>query len=457
LGPQGRATVEDIDVLARAVAAAAPALPPGTLVALAAADGPAFLAGFLALRQHRWPTLLLDARTPPSEQRRCAQSLGAALLLVAPDPWPRRAADFVFVPIAPADAARHLGEEIAVVKLTSGSTGAPRGIVTPEAALLADEAALTRTMGLREDERILAAVPLSHSYGLSSIALPALLRGMRLVVPPPTSPTNPFGAMATARDGGVTFLPTAPAYLQALLRVSSPPPPPAELRLVIAAGAPLRATTARRFREVYGHSVHVFYGASECGGITFDREGNAAESGTLGEPVQGVRITLEPCEGIPPAEGSGMVTVHSPAVAAGYLPATDSDSRLGPGRFVTGDLGRFREGALELLGRADAVINIKGKKVQPREVERVLQRLPGVEEAAVVGICRGDGEPLVRAVLAPQPSPENGLRYEAVVAWCRAHLAEHKVPRSILFVPRLPRNARGKVDRAALRQLTADR
>jgi len=453
VGPQGQATVEQVDALARAVAAAAPRHPPGTLMALAAPNGPAFLAGLLALRHRRWPALLLDSRTPVVEQRRAAQSLGAAALLAAHTPWPSQATDLTFAPLAPLDSAAHpspLDEAVAVVKLTSGSTGTPRGIVTSVAALLADEAALTATMGLRPDDRILAAVPLSHSYGLSSIALPAVVRGMRLVVPAPDSPSRPFGAMTAARDGGVTFLPTAPAYLQALLRVSSPPPAPAELRLVIAAGAPLRAATARRFREVFGQPVHIFYGASECGGITFDRQGDAAERGTLGEPVEGVRIALE----------QNMVVVHSPAVATGYLPAEDpaeGPPRLAEGFFRTGDLGRFRDGELELLGRADAVINIKGKKVQPREVERVVHRLPGVEEAAVLGVCGGNGNPLVRAVVAPLPSADNGLHYERVVAWCRQHLAEHKVPRSVLFVPRLPRNARGKVDRAALAALTPQR
>jgi long-chain acyl-CoA synthetase len=232
------------------------------------------------------------------------------------------------------------------------------------------------------------------------------------------------------------------------VRLSDPPPCPDSLRLVITAGAPLAAATSVRFRERFGVPVHVFYGSSECGGICYDREGGGAERGTVGSPVEGVRITLEPVAGKGETPGccAGVVTVESPAVSRGYLP--EPDERLGGGRFRAGDVASWRDGELVLRGRLDDVVNIKGKKVDPREVEGVLAQLTGVDEAAVLGVsCAGRSGELLRAVVACRPG---GLTAEDVVAWCRSHLSSHKVPRSVILVAALPRTARGKLDRSAL-------
>ncbi|HEY4589436.1 MAG TPA: fatty acid--CoA ligase family protein, partial [Thermoanaerobaculia bacterium] len=332
---------------------------------------------------------------------------------------------------------------IAIVKLTSGSTGAPRGIAAPAEALLADDAALTRTMGLSAADRLLTTIPLSHSYGLASLALPALVRGTVLVIPETASVYDPF---VTAARTGATFFPTVPAYLDALARLSDPPPRPESLRLVITAGAPLSAVTSARFREAFGLPVHVFYGSSECGGICYDREGGAAERGTVGPPVEGVRVTLEPMDETP--SGGGRVVVESPAVSAGYLP--EPDERLMDGRFRAGDLAAWQGGEIALRGRVDDLVNIKGKKVNPREVEAILAGLPGVDEAVVLGVpVEGRGE-ILRAVVACRAGD---LTTSEVVAWCRGHLSAHKVPRSVILLEALPRNARGKLDRAALLSL----
>ena len=102
--------------------------------------------------------------------------------------------------------------------------------------------------------------------------------------------TDRWRRFTPAAACGATVFPTVPAYLQALLRMSQPPPWPASLRLCLTAGAPLPPATAAQFREFSGRPVHVFYGASECGGICYDRSGDAGERGTVGTPVEGVSI-----------------------------------------------------------------------------------------------------------------------------------------------------------------------
>ena len=437
-----QATFADIDGLSRAIADRVMASPlaPGGLVGLAAPNGPAFLAGFLGLRRARQTVVLLDPLAPAEERRRAVTAVGATAVLACTNAWPDSVADFQLVPAGSATQCQSL-PGIAAVKLTSGSTGVPRGVAMREENLLADEAALSLAMGFRDDDRLLSALPLSHSYGFTTLALSALVRGLTLVLP---SDQGPFAPLAAARELGATVFPTVPAYFQALLKMSQPPAWPAGLRLVISAGAVLPSATAVQFRETYKQPVHVFYGSSECGGICYDREGGAAERGTVGTPVDGVRISLKPID-----HDEGLVTVESAGVADTYVP--ECDSRLGAGRFETNDVGAWQDGELVLRRRVDRVINLRGRKVDPSEIEKVLAALDGVDEAVVIGVTspRG-GEEIVRAVVA---CADGRLNYQRVTAWCRQELADHKVPRSVIIVSAIPRTSRGKIDRAALLQM----
>ena len=437
----------EVAALARAAAEVVGASPATHLVGLSAPNGPAFLAGVIALRQRGHGVLLLDPAAPLAERRRSCAALGARAMLSCTQGWPIDSAEWVCAGIPDALPASEASPDVGFVKLTSGSTGAPRGVAATEAALLADDSALARTMGLRADDRILGAIPMSHSYGFSSVALPALRRGSIAVVPDEEGPLAPLRAASAA---SATVFPSAPAYLQALLKLSQPPAWPASVRLVISASAPLPPDVAAQFHARFGRRVHVFYGASECGGICYDREGTAAVRGTVGEPVEGVTVRLERLDG---DDEEGLVTVESPAVAVGYLPAPDE--RLGGGRFVTSDLAVFEGSALRLRGRVDGLINVKGKKVNPTEIECVLQRMPGVSEVVAFGVPSADkASDTVRAVIA---CPGGGLGYDDVMAWCRAHLPEHKVPRSVVLVSAIPRTARGKVSREELLALVGGR
>jgi long-chain acyl-CoA synthetase len=459
--PSRHARVGEVAALARSLAGSVDRLEPGAQVALGVGNGPGFLAAWLALRHRGAVPVLVDPSSPAAERRRLAKTLGCSWclegrdsFLLKPEGYRLEAVDGV-TPVA-------LPPETGAVKLTSGSTGAARGIVAPSEALASAEAALAATMGIDGSDRILTAIPLSHSYGFSSIALAALVRGAMVVLPEAAG--GPYGPLAAARALDATVFPTVPSVLDALVRRSRPSVLAPSVRLTLTAGAPLRPETAERFRATQGRGVHVFYGSSETGGITFDREGTAGERGTVGEPVEGVTVELLPVDGEAGAD-CGRVAVSGPAVTAGYLPAPGPDEpcRLGGGRFLTGDLGRFvgsPTGARELVlaGRTDDLINVAGKKVNPREVEAVLGELDGVLEVVALATAHGDGcrtgppgpQTRVRVVVAAEPGT---LTSDDVVAWCRGRLAEHKVPRSIVLVAELPRTSRGKLDRVALARL----
>jgi acyl-CoA synthetase (AMP-forming)/AMP-acid ligase II len=190
-----------------------------------------------------------------------------------------------------------------------------------------------------------------------------------------------------------------------------------------------------------------FYGASECGGIAFDRHGDGdLPDGCVGTPLDGVRIVMLDRD----EDGIGRVAVHSASVASGYHPrarAMSEDDAPGDGVFATADLGRFDErGRLQLVGRVREVINVGGRKVYPAEIERVIRDVPGVLDVVVIGMARSSVADALRAVVAAEPA----VSREDIAAACEQRLARYKVPRAIEIVRELPRTGRGKIDRRAL-------
>jgi long-chain acyl-CoA synthetase len=430
----------EIERLSRGLAKRLASLAPvaARAVVLRAPNGPGFLAAALAIRRVDAAVLLVDANVPAREAGRIAEAMGAAAEVHSTEPWPESAGAFTVGVLAGPEADLPAGTEW--IKVTSGSSGIPSGVAFTSEALAEDDEALFGCMGLSVRDRMLAPIPWSHSYGLCSLAIPCLRRGVALVLP---ATRGPWGPLEAARESGASFFPTVPAYLSAIVALEEAPMWPASLRNVVSAGAPLSPETASRFRDRFDVPVHAFYGSSETGGITFDAEGGAAERGTVGLPIPGVRVDLDE---------DGRVRVSGRALGIRRVPV--GDDRLDGRVFRTGDLGRFEpSGELRLLGRADAVINVRGKKVDPEEVERVIGSLRGVREAVVVGMpeAAGDCESL-RAVISADGAH---VSYERVVSWCREHLAPHKVPRSVLILPAIPRTERGKIDREALRRWKA--
>ena len=209
------------------------------------------------------------------------------------------------------------------------------------------------------------------------------------------------------------------------------------VRTFISAGAPLQPSTSRRFRERFGAPIHSFYGCSECGGITYDREGAAAERGTVGAPMDGVEISLR----------RSRVIVNSNAVALGYL--QENFEPLVRGEFVTEDLAELHDAEVVLTGRASDLINTAGKKVNPREIEQVILEIDGVRQVKVYGEPAGArGEVVAAAVVA---DPE--VTREVVRAFCRERLSLHKIPRIVKLIERIPIDERGKIRRSVLATL----
>lgn len=329
---------------------------------------------------------------------------------------------------------RPLPPEARLVKLTSGSTGAPKGIVATEANLLADCANICSSMDIRADDLNLGAIPFSHSYGFSNLVMPLLANGTAIVV---SNDYLPQPLLDLANLHRCTIAPLIPMVFDHLATAAHGRFE--TVRTFISAGAPLPAATSRRFRERFGAEVHSFYGCSECGGVTYDRRGGAVERGTVGEALDGVSLSMD----------ARRLSVKSSSVAAGYLLAANRFEPFLEATFVTDDLVEMNEGEVALVGRASDLINTAGKKVNPREVEAVLLQIEGVREAKVYGAPAGARGEVVAAAIVAQPN----VTRELVREFCRQRLSAHKVPRIVKLIDQMPVDERGKVKRSALAAL----
>lgn len=332
------------------------------------------------------------------------------------------------------DTRPNVPENARLVKLTSGSTGRPKGIVASEANLIADCANICRTMDIRPTDVNLGAIPLSHSYGFSNLVTPLLLQGTPVVV---SNDYLPQSLLELANRYGCTVAPLIPMVFEHLAAVAH-----GELETVrtfLSAGAPLAASTSRRFRERFGRDIHSFYGCSECGGITYDRTGAAAERGTVGAAMENVALTTE----------GARLRVTSDSVALGQLFDAAAFEPFETSTFVTDDLVELHDGEVILTGRASDLINTAGKKVNPREVEAVLLQMDGIRQAKVYGEPAGARGEVVAAAIVATPD----ITREQIRAFCRARLSLHKVPRIVKLIESIPVDERGKVKRAALATL----
>src|SRR5881394_581256 len=183
------------------------------------------------------------------------------------------------------------GKNPTLLKLTSGTTAAPRAIRFGSEQLLADCIQICDTMGIGNDDVNFGVIPLSHSYGFSNLVTPLLVRGVPMVLSRDRMPRAVLDDLART---GATVFPGMPVFYQSFCEMENAPALP-KLRLCISAGAPLPLEVARKFRGKFQRSIHSFYGASECGGICYDRDARLEEPGFVGAPLDGVKIEmLEP-------------------------------------------------------------------------------------------------------------------------------------------------------------------
>lgn len=324
--------------------------------------------------------------------------------------------------------------ETAHLKLTSGTTGAPRAVAFTAAQLTADADNIVATMGLRADWPNLGVISLAHSYGFSNLVTPLLLHGIPLILLPTALPA---AVQAAAGRWPALTLPAVPALWRAWHEAGAIPP---AVKLAISAGAPLPLPLEQRVFADHGLKLHNFLGASECGGIAYD---------PTPEPRQDARWVGFALRGVTLArDDDGCLVVTGAAVGQGYWP--EPDARLDGHRYASADLVEFADdGALLLRGRLSDVINVAGRKISPEAIEAVLRRHPGVAECLVLGLpsAASHGEQIAAVV-----QPRGGVAEGELRQFLLAQLPAWQVPRVWHLVDSLAPDGRGKLSRAEWRR-----
>jgi malonyl-CoA/methylmalonyl-CoA synthetase len=296
---------------------------------------------------------------------------------------------------------------------------------------------------------LIHALPVFHTHGLFVATNTLLMAGGQILLHPK------FDADAVLADmPGATMMMGVPTFYTRLLahpgltREAAAP-----MRLFISGSAPLLAQTHAEWEARTGHAILERYGMTETGMLTSNPLEGHRRAGTVGLPLPGTEVIVtdpDSAARLPRGE-TGMIEVRGPSVFKGYwrMPEKTAADLRPSGFFITGDLGVIDEdGYVTIVGRAKDLIISGGYNVYPKEVEALIDALPGVVESAVIGLPHADFGEAVAAVVVPEAGA--GLSDEAVMAAIAPDLARYKQPKAVFFAEALPRNAMGKVQKAVL-------
>lgn len=460
--PQGElsfaALFERGDALAAALARAG--VQEGTLVALALPNSLAFVPSLLALLRLSATVALVSPRYRASELASVQDGVRPGCFLTTPGlagvlceglkigrsstlGAGEAGEDLALLFPSPSEPGAVSNRRLALVKFTSGSTGVVKAVGLTADNVLAEARNLVATLDLSPEDRILAPVPLFHSYGFDLGVLSMLYSGAHLGIRDGFVPRRTLSELGR-RDVSV-FLGVPSMYHIFVETLLTDTPDLSRVRYLLSCTAPLRPDRIEAFNARFRAPICQHYGSSETGAVANHVPSAVLERlDSVGRPVENVQVEILDADGRPlPVGAEGEVVVRSEVVAPGYLMGGVSDaSRFQGDRYRTGDLGRLdADGFLQLSGRVDQVINVGGFKVSPHEVIQVLEQVPAVREAAVVGVEDALGEEVVyAAVTLKAPTTER-----EILEFCRSRLSDYKIPRRIEIRDEMPRGPSGKI------------
>lgn len=320
-----------------------------------------------------------------------------------------------------------------------------------EGSLAANALVLHKYWGFRPGDVLLHMLPTFHVHGLFVATHCALLNGSPMLFEPKFDAARALRLMQAA----TVFMGVPTYYTRLLQERGLTREAVAHMRLFISGSAPLLPETFAEFRERTGQSILERYGMTEGGMFTSNPLEGERRGGTVGFPLPGTEVRVVDDSDRPlPAGEIGHIQVRGENVFAGYwrMPEKTREVFTPEGYFRTGDLGRFdADGYLAIIGRDKDLIITGGLNVYPKEIEEAIDALPGVAESAVIGLPHSDfGEAVTAVVVRGKASATTSG--EAIIAELKGRLAGFKVPKAVLFVEELPRNAMGKVQKNLLRQ-----
>jgi malonyl-CoA/methylmalonyl-CoA synthetase len=346
-------------------------------------------------------------------------------------------------------------DDLAALLYTSGTTGRSKGAMLTHENLRSNAEALMVIWHFTATDALLHALPIFHTHGLFVATNITLLAGCRMLFLPRFDVDEVLDLMPQASV--MMGVPTFYTRLLATPRLSAALT--AHMRLFISGSAPLASEIHAQWHARTGHAILERYGMTETGMITSNPYDGERRAGSVGFPLPGVSLRIaDPATGRPlPQGGIGMIEVKGPNVFKGYWRQPDKTAAefRSDGFFITGDLGMLDEQSyVHIVGRGKDLIITGGLNVYPREVENVIDAIPGVAECAVIGIAHSDFGEAVTALVVPRAGAK--LDERTLLAALHSRLARFKLPKRVLIVPELPRNAMGKIEKAVLRKAHAD-
>jgi malonyl-CoA/methylmalonyl-CoA synthetase len=341
------------------------------------------------------------------------------------------------------------GDDLAAMLYSSGTTGRPKGVMLSHVNLAANAAALHQVWGFRADDVLLHALPIFHTHGLFVAISTVLWNGSGMIFHPRFVAEEVLADLPRAS----IFMGVPTYYVRMLGLGGLTAAHCAPVRLFISGSAPLLDETFTAFASRTGKQIVERYGMTEAGIITSADPSKPRRPGTVGWPLPGVRLRVADAEGREtPCGETGEIQIQSPGLFRGYWrkPDKTAEDFTTDHYFKTGDLGHIEpDGMVAIVGRAKDMMICGGFNVYPKEIESVLDALPGVIESAVIGMPHPDFGEAGLAVVTLQDGATFDI--EAARAALKAALANYKVPKLIVTAETLPRNAMGKVQKNLLR------
>jgi long-chain acyl-CoA synthetase len=301
-----------------------------------------------------------------------------------------------------------------------------------------------------EEDRFVLLLPMFHSFMLTVCVLLPLISGSSIVLVKSLHPPKNIIQEILARKA--TLLPAIPQFFRAL--INAPLPPHLPLRLCISGAAPLPHEILKEFTAKFPVPLLEGYGLSEASPVvSMNPIPGPWKAGSIGVPIPNVEVTIQNDQGavLPPYE-VGEICVRGGNVMQGYWNRPEETAAtLRNGWLLTGDVGyQDSDGYFYITDRKKDMLLVNGINVYPREIEEVLYQFKGVKEAAVIGVPDArKGEQPVAYLAADEGAT---LEECALIEFLRGKLADYKVPRQIIFLPALPRNATGKILKTDLRK-----
>ena len=343
-------------------------------------------------------------------------------------------------------------DTLAALLYSSGTTGTPKGVMLSHENLRSNAASLVKGWGFTPDDVLLHALPIFHVHGLFVALGCVFLSGASMRWLPGFDLDEVLKALPLT-----TSMMGVPTYYTRLLgsdrfnRQTA-----ANIRLFISGSAPLLIETFEDFEKRTGHRILERYGMTETNMNTSNPLNGERRGGTVGVPLPGVEVRIADDNDQPLAYGEiGSLQVRGENVFKGYwkMPDKTAEDFTVDGYFNTGDKGQMSaDGYVAIVGRAKDMVISGGLNIYPKEIELVIDELPGVLESAVIGVAHEDfGEALVAVVVRSGEIEET----EIMIA-LKTRISAFKVPKRVIFLEQLPRNTMSKVQKNLLREQFAD-